>query len=242
MDNSLQSLFNSLASASTELDLRHQFMDYISQYFAVQRWGIYLADGQNNLLSYDVHGVSDTFVEKYQKFGKAVDPVMEYVIKYHAPCHEELVLPQGQWKQSELYLKCCSEYDHEHIMTGGIVGNGKLIGTIHFARLANTPAFDTHDLLKLSSVCNHFSACLASLRNQSNSINEKYKNLLTKRELQIANLVARGLTNAEIGKELWISENTVKKALKKMFSKLETNSRTAMIMKLMQKSEGDLTN
>ena len=232
MNVSLQSLFNSLATANTELNLRHQLMDSISQHFAVQRWGIYLVNEQDNLLSCDVHGVSDAFVERYQKFGKAVDPVMKYVIKYHAPCHEELVLPQGQWKQSELYLKCCATYDHEHIMTGGIVGDGKLIGTIHLARLANTPAFDTHDLLKLSAVCNHFSACLASLRNQPNLINEKCQNLLTKRELQIANLVARGLTNAEIGRKLWISENTVKKALKKMFFKLETNSRTTMIVKL----------
>ena len=71
-----------------------------------------------------------------------------------------------------------------------------------------------------------------SKANVSFLINEKPKNLLTKRELQIANLVARGLTNAEIGGELWISENTVKKALKKMFLKLGTNSRTEMVVKL----------
>lgn len=232
MNSSLQSLFHSLATAKTELNLRHRLMDSVNQHFAVERWGIYLSNEQNELLSCDVYGVSDAFVERYQKFGKAVDPVLKYVIEYHAPCHEELVLPQGTWKQSELYLKCCSSYNHEHIMTGGIVGNGKLIGTINFARLENTPAFNTHDLLKLSAVCNHFSACLAHLRNESNLINQKLQNLLTQRELQIANLVARGLTNAEIGRELWISENTVKKALKKMFLKLETNSRTEMVVKL----------
>lgn len=28
--------------------------------------------------------------------------------------------------------------DHEHIMTGPIVGSGCLIGTVHFARVSNT--------------------------------------------------------------------------------------------------------
>ena len=231
MERSLISLFHSLANADTELDLRHQFMDAIALHFKVQKWGIYLVDEQNNLLSCDLHGVSDAFVERYQQYGKTVDPVMKYVMEYHAPCHEELVLPQGQWKQSDLYLRCCGIYDHEHIMTGGIVGRGKLIGTIHFARLANTPAFNTHDLLKLSAVCNHFSVCLADLRNQPNLVNQQSYNL-TQRELEIANLVARGLTNTEIGKELWISVNTVKKALKKIFIKLEIHSRTEMVVKL----------
>jgi DNA-binding CsgD family transcriptional regulator len=45
-------------------------------------------------------------------------------------------------------------------------------------------------------------------------------------------LVARGLTNKDIGKQLWISENTVKKALKKMFIKLDVTTRTEMIFKL----------
>ena len=117
MNSSLQPLFHHLATAATEEQLRFKFMDWIGEYFEVQRWGIYLNDEQNNLLSCDIHGVSDAFVERYQKFGKSVDPVMQYVIEYHAPAHEELVLPKGQWKQSELYLRCCSQYNHEHILT-----------------------------------------------------------------------------------------------------------------------------
>lgn len=147
VNSSLQALFHYLATATTEKELRYAFMDYVSECFAVQKWGIYLINNNHNLLSCDVHGVSDSFVERYQKFGKLVDPVMQYVMEYHAPAHEELILARGQWKQTELYEKCCAEYDHEHIMTGAVVGNGRLIGTIHFARVTNTPAFNTQDLL-----------------------------------------------------------------------------------------------
>ncbi len=50
--------------------------------------------------------------------------------------------------------------------------------------------------------------------------------------MQIANLVAKGLTNAEIGAELWITHNSVKQALKRMFRKLGVSARTEMVAKL----------
>jgi DNA-binding CsgD family transcriptional regulator len=53
-------------------------------------------------------------------------------------------------------------------------------------------------------------------------------NRLTPREVQIAQLVAQGRTNSEIGVELWITENSVKQALKRMFRKLEVSSRAEM--------------
>ena len=86
-------------------------MDGVSESFGVQRWGIYLLGDENYPESIDVRGVSDDFVERYQQFGRSVDPVLNYVIEYHAPAHEELVLPPGGWKQSELYQRCCSEYN-----------------------------------------------------------------------------------------------------------------------------------
>ena len=55
---------------------------------------------------------------------------------------------------------------------------------------------------------------------------------LTTRERQIADLVALGKKNAEVGAELWITENSVKQALKKIFRKLEVSSRTEMAVQL----------
>jgi DNA-binding CsgD family transcriptional regulator len=231
MPHSLYPLFQAIATAPTEQILRLRVMDSISEYFGVQRWGIYLLDADSGLASVDAIGVSDVFVEQYQKFGKAVDPVLQYVLEYHAPAHEELVLPKGAWKQSELYKRCCSTYDHEHIMTGPLVGHGQLVGTINFARIGHVPAFNQLDLASLGAVCTHFSARLAELRKSSLAPNS-IRNRLTPREIQIANLVAKGLTNAEIGAELWITQNSVKQALKRMFQKLGVSARTEMVAKL----------
>lgn len=84
---SLHFLFQLMATAETEADLRYKLMDNLGQCFGVQRWGIYLEDENNNLISSDVHGVSDRFIEKYQQVGRVVDPVLKYVEEYHLSSH-----------------------------------------------------------------------------------------------------------------------------------------------------------
>jgi DNA-binding CsgD family transcriptional regulator len=234
MANSLLPLFQAISSARDDRELRMRVMDAVGEQFGAQRWGIYLLDEKFQLAEIDVCGVSDVngFVDCYEKFGRAVDPVMGYVLDRHAPAHEELVLPSGGWKQCELYRRCCAYYGHEHIMTGPIVGGGNLIGSIHFARVGDTPAFGAGELADLSALCLHLSASLATLQVRSTKLNSSLASCLTPRELQIAELVARGLTNAEIGAALWITQNSVKQALKRMFRKLNVSSRTEMIGQL----------
>lgn len=106
------------------------------------------------------------------------------------------------------------------------------------------PAFDAQNLADLSAFCLHLSTWAATVRERSvsegksqhqqllsvNAAERSYR--LTSRELQIAQLVALGRTNAEIGSELWITENSVKQALKRMFRKLEVSSRAEMVARL----------
>ncbi len=232
MTQSLHTLFHNIATAHSERELRSRLMDALGDLFGAQRWGIHLLDSQSNLSDFDVKGLPDSFIERYEQIGRLVDPVMRYVVERHAPAHEQLMLTPEDWKRCELYQRCCSSYDHEHIMTGPIVGNGGLIGTIHFARVCGTPAFNTENLTTLYAVCTHVSTSLAMLRVQPNRFNTKLVSRLTPRELQIAELVAQGLTNAEIGAQLWITQNSVKQALKRMFRKLEISARTELVAQL----------
>ena len=51
---------------------------------------------------------------------------------------------------------------------------------------------------------------------------------LTERENDIARLAVQGFSNKEIGKQLYISENTVKTQLKSIFKKRGIHSRTLL--------------
>ncbi|WP_299488023.1 LuxR C-terminal-related transcriptional regulator [Acaryochloris sp. IP29b_bin.137] len=55
--------------------------------------------------------------------------------------------------------------------------------------------------------------------------------LLTERELQIAHLVAQGQQNKQIAKQLRISEWTVSTHLRRIFAKLNVDSRAAMVFR-----------
>jgi DNA-binding CsgD family transcriptional regulator len=236
MANSLHPLFLAFATANDERQLRLRFMDTVGEYFGVQRWGICLLDEQSCPDNFDVQGVPEAVLTRYQEAGQAVDPIMRYVIERHAPVHEQLVLGSGGWEKSEFYRQFSSRDDHKHLMAGPIVGSGRLVGTVHFARGGDTSAFTTQDLADLSAICSHLSACLATLRAKPTQFDSLLASRLTKRELQIAELVARGLTNAEIGAELWIAPNSVKQALKRMFRKLNVSTRTEMVVQLQRNS------
>ena len=64
----------------------------------------------------------------------------------------------------------------------------------------------------------------------------KKSDRLTPRKWQSVKLVASGRTNAEIGKELWITENSVKQALKRIFRKLGVSSRAQMVAQVFAKN------
>ena len=59
---------------------------------------------------------------------------------------------------------------------------------------------------------------------------ERLKDLgITKRELEILELMAQGLSNREIGEKLFVSENTVKTHSSRLFDKLSARRRTQAV-------------
>ena len=60
-------------------------------------------------------------------------------------------------------------------------------------------------------------------------VRQPRRDLLSGRETEVLALVARGLTNAEIGQQLSITEATVKTHLLRSFGKLGVNDRTAAV-------------
>jgi DNA-binding NarL/FixJ family response regulator len=57
---------------------------------------------------------------------------------------------------------------------------------------------------------------------------------LTSHELRVAALVARGLTNVEIGAELAVSPKTVESHLSSIYRKLELRSRTELALHIVR--------
>ena len=65
---------------------------------------------------------------------------------------------------------------------------------------------------------------------------KEISSILSRRELDVVRAVAQGLRNREIGERLGIAEGTVKLHLHTIYTKLGVDSRTALIVKLNEKS------
>lgn len=216
MSSSLHPLFAEIDRVKDEQDLRSHVIPTIGEYFTTTRSGIFFFD-QMPLL--------DRNLQRILKVALSIErnPVARYLAEHHAPVHEELVTSPKVWSI------ICPRADHWHVMAGPIVSRGQLVGAVGCTRNKSLPAFDTQNLADLSGICLHLSIWAATVRSLPQSFQTER---LTARELQIVELVALGHTNAAIGQELWITENSVKQALKRIFRKLEVSSRAEMVAQL----------
>lgn len=224
MTKPLKLLFEAIDQAPSEHDLRSQVAPKIGEYFASKRSAIFF---------FDQPPFTNRKVQKLLKVGLSIEhnPVVRYVVERHTPVHEAMVTSPKTW------AIICPRPDHWHVMAGPIIDRGQLVGAVGCTREKAMFAFDTQNLADLSAICLHLSVWTATTRSQFRRLKtdahwSSQDKRLTPRELQIASLVALGRTNAEIGTELWITENSVKQALKRIFRKLEVSSRAEMVAQL----------
>ena len=71
---------------------------------------------------------------------------------------------------------------------------------------------------------------LSSVSYQNLSVKSKNAIQLSERETEILGLMARGLTNADIARELFLSEGTVRNYASNLFSKLGVSDRTQAVI------------
>ena len=219
----LQSLFPTLTQAKDELELRSHVYSQLGEYFAAKRAGLFFFDALPEK-------IREPHLQSLMELALSTEhnPVLRYLVERHSPVHEALVVSPKTWQL------ICPRADHWHVMAGPIVNRGQLVGTVGFTRVRGMPSFDTQNLMDLSALCLHLSTWVATVRSSTSLLKT---NCLTSREMEIATLVAQGRTNAQIGMQLWITENSVKQALKRIFRKLEVSSRTQMIARLSERKE-----
>jgi DNA-binding CsgD family transcriptional regulator len=231
MASPLQFLFEAISQTKDEAMLRSSLAPKIGEYFGAKRSGIFFFD---RLLAVDADARLEN--HKFRKILNVVlsvkrNPVARYLVERHTPVHEGLVASPKTW------AILCPRADHWHVMAGPIIDRGQLVGAVGCTRDRSMPAFDSQNLADLSAICLHLSVWTATVRSAQASTPKDVRqplsnNCLTPRELQVAELVALGKTNSEIGRALWITENSVKQALKRMFRKLKVSSRAEMVAHL----------
>jgi DNA-binding NarL/FixJ family response regulator len=96
--------------------------------------------------------------------------------------------------------------------------------------------FDENDLLTSLEIAmfNHLNRAQGSNALTIERVNSHVPNPLSEREFEILNLVRQGKTNKDIGEQLFVSVNTIKTHLLRIYDKLDVKNRTEVMFKINQ--------
>ena len=101
---------------------------------------------------------------------------------------------------------------------------------------AGIRAVHAGDSLISPSMASKLLAEFAQMRRRDVEVVGGHLPKLTEREIEVLGLVARGLGNREIGRELFISENTVKNHVRNILEKLQLHTRMEAAMYAVQQN------
>lgn len=218
--NLLPDLLARVYEASDQSDLRARLFPAATQFFGARRGALFL------------------FSEMPDKTRFERSPFALALLERHAPLHDGQIASAREWQATH------SRADHGHVLAGPIVQNGELVGVLAFTRAFNDAAFNDRNVSDLSALCLHVSTRMASWTSTSGpdracllaptpiETSGKATGValsLSPREREIVALVAQGKTNAQIGRELFVSGETVKANLKAVFRKTGVQSRAQLV-------------
>lgn len=114
-----------------------------------------------------------------------------------------------------------------------VVARGRVAALVHLDRHVDNDPIDEFDRDLVAAFCQGVGLMIDQLFATGENTSDTSSHLvpswhvaLTTRELEVLHLVAAGLTNAEIGSRLFISDETVKTHMQRMMRKLGISRRT----------------
>jgi DNA-binding CsgD family transcriptional regulator len=181
-------------------------------------------DGQPLLTVDDIPAMTDELRMQIMLGLWRQDPFVQAMREHHAPVGDELMSDEAADKVSR---DLGYRGDKVYMLTLPILQTGQLLGYIRCGQLTPISVERRRDLTSLSG---HVSVRMAELG--ITTVPDPLLEKLTPRQQDVAQLAARGCTNAHIGTALELSENTVKKHLKDIFDLLEIANRTELAARL----------
>jgi len=144
-------------------------------------------------------------------------------------------------EMSHIYKSWMKPMNVYYSLGSTIVANGRIYGSITLFRSKDTGDFSDEEIDILSIINKHINKRFSEQYPNgfskkgidiSDGLREKF--LLSQREDEVIKLIIQGLSNTEIAHKLFISDNTVKKHINSIYSKIGVNTRTKLLSLLKQ--------
>ena len=171
--------------------------------------------------------------DAYERIWRPHDVLLARVLEEQVALSRSQVQSLDAWSRTDFYLSFAKGIDAVDCLQAPLYGaGGVLAGLVYFARPHRYREFSGNELRRATVLAGYLSASLVRVAAQDGGGPLGASIDLTRREREMAYLVARGLSNPEICDTLQVARETVKQTLRRVYRKLEVNGRAHMVARL----------
>jgi DNA-binding CsgD family transcriptional regulator len=121
-------------SAASSLDqLKHSFLAGFGRLLGVPMYGYALVDSTGYPTCVATGNVSPTFVARYERDAKDVDPVLERAYATGKPTYNLAMMSPAEWLESDVYRRAYCVHQMRHVVEVPVQSEGRITGNVHFA-------------------------------------------------------------------------------------------------------------
>jgi DNA-binding CsgD family transcriptional regulator len=123
----------SLSAAGSHHQLRRTFLAGFGRLLGVPMYGYALVDPTGVPVCVANGNVSDTFVARYERHAKDVDPVLAQAYATGRPAYNRALMSADEWLESEVYRRAYRVHRMRHVVEVPVKSGGRIAGNVHFA-------------------------------------------------------------------------------------------------------------
>lgn len=137
---------SSLQAALTLEEVENVFLEAANDVIPAGGFGLYRLDADSGSVVGMRAEVETDFLDDYEDYGRADDPVLDFVVEQRRPIDSSRVVAPQRWAE------CGARWalgvgGYAHSLEAPVTVAGTFFGTINFARSAAQPAFSDSDLV-----------------------------------------------------------------------------------------------
>ena len=221
-------------------DFRKEILLAFEELFGIHKMNFWLYDEQHNPLEPVTNNISKDITKDYLNHYVEEDPLLPNKLKDILPKRRVIDLfdlPRKAYEHTEYFNTFMKKHGIRNNTAIFLVKDKKVLGCVDFSsrdekRIQKTEIIGFEILARYLAQRFHEHLELKKSEDTFGGIS------LTPREKEVLQFVQKGLSNKEIADSLFISVNTVKKHVQRLYDKFGVNNRTSLSVKAFRLESG----
>ena len=228
----LNQLLWSAALCSTQRELAELTVQTSRAVFCSAATALVLLDGNDRVVRQSFSGIAGSDSRCADANGRLIDPILSAVVERQVTLHSGHISIRDAATSTPVSGGFSPVPGAFHSLAAPLYGGrGKVVAAFGVCRRPTAAPFDGEDIHRATALTGHLSVAFARLPSLGHVPNVAHR--LTPRERQVASFVMQGANNLGIASSLQISRETVKKALQRIYEKLNVHGRAEMVARLL---------